>query len=103
MPTCRLTNVVCFVCCQQNQEFFKADPNTDTWKAYVDYVDEMIVDGFFNTIHCSLQYMLNNTDTKLSPTPLSEARLELQVTFKFHHFQSYNTLRRWSAAADMAG
>ena len=66
--------------CQQNQEFFKADPSTDMWKAYVDYVDEMIVDGFFNTIHCSLQYMLNNTDVKLNPNPLYEARLELQVT-----------------------
>ncbi|XP_070187600.1 dynein beta chain, ciliary-like isoform X2 [Littorina saxatilis] len=64
---------------KQNQELFKADPSTDMWKAYVDYVDEMIVDGFFNTIHCSLQYMLNNTDSKTTAQPLYEARLELQV------------------------
>ncbi|XP_076453714.1 LOW QUALITY PROTEIN: dynein beta chain, ciliary-like [Babylonia areolata] len=64
---------------KQNQELFKADAGSDMWKAYVDYVDEMIVDGFFNTIHCSLQYMLNESDNKLSPNPLFEARLELQV------------------------
>lgn len=64
---------------QQNREFFKASPETETWKAYVDYVDEMVVEGFFNTIKCSLQFLLNNTDLKLSPDPLYEARLELQV------------------------
>ena len=30
----------------------------------MDFVDEMIVDGFFNTIHCSLKFLLDNTDTK---------------------------------------
>ena len=46
---------------QTNLELFKADSSTDIWKAYVDYIDEMVVDGFFNTIRCSLQYMLHNT------------------------------------------
>ena len=64
---------------QANLEFFKADTNTDIWKAYVDYVDEMIVDGFFNTIHCSLKFMLENTDPKNNPDPLFEATLELQA------------------------
>ncbi|XP_062567134.1 dynein beta chain, ciliary-like [Saccostrea cucullata] len=64
---------------QKNLELFKADGNTDTWKAYVDYVDEMIVDGFFNTIHCSLKFLLDQTDSKNNPTPLFEAQLELQV------------------------
>ena len=40
----------------------------------------MILDGFFNTINCSLQYMLNNTDQKTTPLPLFEARMELQVS-----------------------
>ncbi|KAK3091630.1 hypothetical protein FSP39_021358 [Pinctada imbricata] len=62
-----------------NLEFFKADANTDIWKAYVDYVDEMIVDGFFNTIHCSLKFLLENTDLKSNPDPLFEAILELQA------------------------
>lgn len=64
---------------QKNLELFKADGNADTWKAYVDYVDEMIVDGFFNTIHCSLKFLLDQTDNKNNPNPLFEAHLELQV------------------------
>lgn len=59
---------------------FKGDENSDIWKAYVDYVDESTVDGFFNIIHCSLQYMLDNTDvSKVSQDVLFEAKLELQV------------------------
>ena len=65
---------------KENLEFFKADGNSDIWKAYVDYVDEMIVDGFFNTIHCSLKFLLENTDIKgTEADPLFEALLELQA------------------------
>ena len=63
---------------KQNCEQFKADENTDMWKAYVDYVDEMVVDGFFNTINCSLKYMLDHTEAK-QKDPLFEAKLELQA------------------------
>lgn len=64
---------------QQNLEFFKANDNTDTWKAYVDYVDEMIVDGFYTTILCSIRFLLDNTDPKHNPDPLFEASMELQA------------------------
>ncbi|KAK6170907.1 hypothetical protein SNE40_019193 [Patella caerulea] len=64
---------------KENLEYFKADANSDIWKAYVDYVDEMIVDGYFNTIHCSLQFLLDNTSSNKNSDPLFEARLELQV------------------------
>ncbi len=60
-------------------DLFKADASTDTWKAYVDYLDDMVVDGFFNCIHCSLHYLLENTDSKTCRLPLFEARMELQV------------------------
>ncbi|MGH0142467.1 UNVERIFIED_CONTAM: hypothetical protein FKN15_039347 [Acipenser sinensis] len=39
-----------------NLELLKADPNSDMWKAYVDYVDKMIIDGFFSKIECSLKF-----------------------------------------------
>ncbi len=71
-----------FISLQENLEFFKADGDSDIWKAYVDYVDEMIVDGFFNTIHCSLKFMLDNTENTESRNEfnaLFEALLELQV------------------------
>lgn len=63
----------------KNLELFKADKTSDIWKAYVDYVDEMVVDGFFNTIHCSLKFLLDNTDAKNNPDDLFKAILELQA------------------------
>ena len=38
----------------------------------------MVVDGFFNTIHCSLKFLLENTESK-DLGALFEAHLELQV------------------------
>ena len=64
---------------KENLDLFKADADTDIWKAYVDYVDEMVVDGFFNTIHCSLRFLLDNTESKTEVASLFEAQLELQV------------------------
>ena len=63
-------------------QLFKAEAATDTWKAYVDYLDDMVVDGFFNCIHTSLNYLLENSDVKTCKSPLFEARMELQVKFK---------------------
>lgn len=64
---------------QANLEFFKADSNTDTWKAYVDYIDEMVVDGFYSTIMCSLRFLLDNTEPKNNCDPLFEASMELNA------------------------
>lgn len=46
---------------QENQSLLTADPASDVWKAYVDYVDEIVLDGFFTAIECSLKYLLENT------------------------------------------
>lgn len=40
---------------------FKAEPSSGEWKAYVEYIDNMIIDGFFNSIECSLKFFLDNT------------------------------------------
>ena len=58
---------------------FKSDESSLDWKAYVEYLDEMVVEGFFNCISCSLNYLLENTDAKNNVYPLFEARLELQA------------------------
>lgn len=50
-----------FVFFQENQSLLTADPAADVWKAYVDYVDEIVLDGFFTAIECSLKYLLENT------------------------------------------
>ena len=67
---------------QANLELFKADASSDMWKAYIDYLDDMVVDGFFVCIHCSLYYLLENTDVRQMKAPLFVARLELQVGVK---------------------
>ncbi|MGH0123010.1 UNVERIFIED_CONTAM: hypothetical protein FKN15_017133 [Acipenser sinensis] len=64
---------------EENLELLKADPNSDMWKAYVDYIDEMVIDGFFSSIECSLKFLLDNTDPKSGSAPLFEAQLDLHV------------------------
>ena len=39
----------------------------------------MVVDGYFNAIHASLNYILENTDQKTNSLPIFEAKLELQA------------------------
>lgn len=72
----RLSPAVCegiFFIFQENQSLLLADPASDAWKVYLDYVDEIVLDGFFTAIECSLKYLLENTgDTWfLSPELLS--------------------------------
>ena len=64
----------------QNLDYFKAKAESDVWEKYLDYLDDIVVDGLFNCVHCSLQYLLENTDkTVTTMTPLLEVKLELQV------------------------
>ena len=72
---------------QENIVYFKADESSNTWHAYLDYIDEYVVDGFFNTVYCSLNYFLDNTDVDMNPEPLFRAKMELQVEW-FHSFFS---------------
>lgn len=46
---------------QRNLELFRAEQNSEEWKAYVEYIDDMVIDGFFNSIDCSLRFFLDNT------------------------------------------
>ena len=39
----------------------------------------IVVDGFFNCIHCSLRYLLSNTDKEKCELPFLECKLELQA------------------------
>ena len=46
---------------QSNRELFGVEPDSDEWKAYVEYMDDMVLDGFFSCIECSLKFFLDNT------------------------------------------
>uniref|UniRef100_A0A8U8C9W7 Dynein axonemal heavy chain 17 n=1 Tax=Geospiza parvula TaxID=87175 RepID=A0A8U8C9W7_GEOPR len=59
--------------------FLRAEPASEAWKAYLDYVDERVLDGFFTAIECSLKYLLENTDPKAGLAPLFEVQLDLVI------------------------
>ncbi|XP_029444925.1 dynein heavy chain 11, axonemal [Rhinatrema bivittatum] len=70
---------------EENTKLLKADPAIDSWKVYAEYMDDIVVDGFFNTILCSLDFFLENTDKSLRPAPLFEAQMilsALEIIFK---------------------
>nr|XP_021499024.1 dynein heavy chain 9, axonemal [Meriones unguiculatus] len=62
---------------QENQVLFASDPESSIWKTYVNYIDSMLLDGFFHAIECSLKYLLENTECKPGLTPIFEAQLNL--------------------------
>ncbi|NWY46905.1 DYH9 protein, partial [Sylvia atricapilla] len=64
---------------KENQSLLLADPASDAWKVYLDYVDEIVLDGFFTAIECSLKHLLENTDPKAGLAPLFEVQLDLVI------------------------
>ncbi len=64
---------------QENLDYFKATEDSEDWRRYVDYLDDLVLDGFFDCVECSLKYLLENMDKKKSTAPLMEAKFELQV------------------------
>ena len=63
----------------------QAEEESEIWHNYVEYLDDIVLDGFFNCIHCSLQYLLDNTNKeKTDMPPLMEAKFELQVSASVH-------------------
>ncbi|NXO27701.1 DYH9 protein, partial [Cisticola juncidis] len=64
---------------KENQSLLLADPASDAWKGYLDYVDEIVLDGFFTAIECSLKNLLESTDPKAGLAPLFEVQLDLVI------------------------
>ena len=65
---------------EENRELFRAEKDSEIWKKYIEYLDDIVLDGFFNCVQCSLQYLLDNTDKNCPDMPpLIQAKLELQV------------------------
>ena len=66
-----------------NRQYLQVDVNdsniSEHWKAYIEYIDEMITDGFYAIIQCDLDFFRQETDQKMSPEPLFQILLELQV------------------------
>ncbi|KAM9308794.1 LOW QUALITY PROTEIN: dynein axonemal heavy chain 11 [Gastrophryne carolinensis] len=62
---------------EENMKLLKAVPDVDSWKIYVEYMDDIVADGLYNTILQSLDFFKENTDARLKPAPLFEAQMSL--------------------------
>lgn len=56
---------------------FRADPASEAWQCYLEYVDEMVVEGLFCYIRQSLQYLTDNMEMRPNQAPLFEVQLML--------------------------
>ncbi|KAF5902959.1 dynein heavy chain 9, axonemal, partial [Clarias magur] len=65
---------------KENLTLFQADRSSAEWKSYVEYIDEMVIDGFFNSIESTLKFFLDNTaDETPGLAPLFEVHLNLEI------------------------
>nr|XP_020145462.1 dynein heavy chain 11, axonemal [Microcebus murinus] len=77
---CKIHNLV-----EENRKLFKADPSLDTWKIYVEFIDDIVVEGFFQAIMHDLDFFLMNTEKQLKSAPFFQAQMILmppEIVFK---------------------
>ncbi|XP_059027314.1 dynein axonemal heavy chain 11 [Mustela lutreola] len=77
---CRIHNLV-----EENRKLFKANPSLDTWKIYVEFIDDMVVEGFFQAIMHDLDFFLMNTEKQLKAVPFFQVQMILmppEILFK---------------------
>nr|XP_055065627.1 dynein axonemal heavy chain 11 isoform X2 [Misgurnus anguillicaudatus] len=70
---------------QENMVLFKVEGSSGMWKAYLEYVDDMVVEGFFRAISTSLEFLVDNMETSVGQAPLFEAQMLLtgsEITFR---------------------
>ena len=65
---------------EQIMKFFEADDQTEAWKQYLIFVDQMVTEGFVSAIRNSLSYLAENMDRIKAneAAPFLEARIELE-------------------------
>ncbi|KAM9302491.1 LOW QUALITY PROTEIN: dynein axonemal heavy chain 11 [Morus bassanus] len=63
-----------------NLKLFKADSSSTSWDIYMEYTDDIVVNGLYNTVMHSLDFFLENTEESLKPTPLFQAQRVLNGT-----------------------
>ncbi|XP_067892376.1 dynein axonemal heavy chain 11 [Heterodontus francisci] len=72
---------------KDNLHLFRADSQTDEWKVYTEYIDHIILDGFFIAIKSFLQYLIQCTEMLPKSSPLFEVQLVLngcELSFNPH-------------------
>uniref|UniRef100_A0A4W2DC87 Dynein axonemal heavy chain 11 n=1 Tax=Bos indicus x Bos taurus TaxID=30522 RepID=A0A4W2DC87_BOBOX len=77
---CKIHNLV-----EENRKLFRANPALDAWKIYVEFIDDIVVEGFFQAIMHDLDFFLKNTEKQLKPAPFFQAQMILmppEILFK---------------------
>lgn len=64
---------------------FHADPASVEWQSYLEYVDEVVVEGLFGYISHSLRFFLDSMEVWSSQAPLFETRLMLNGSRLIFH------------------
>ncbi|TTH38815.1 Dynein beta chain, ciliary [Bagarius yarrelli] len=69
---------------QENAVLLGADIDSESWEAYTQHIDRMVLNGFCNAVRCSLQYLVDNTDLASRTPPLFEVQLTLTSDMTFY-------------------
>ncbi|CAH8620633.1 unnamed protein product [Schistosoma intercalatum] len=64
---------------ETNRGLFKANENDPAWTKYIEYIDSIVENGLVQTIECSLNYLLTETEDAPITAALLEAQMELQA------------------------
>ncbi|KAL2078484.1 hypothetical protein ACEWY4_026169 [Coilia grayii] len=70
---------------EENKKLFRANENSQPWKEYIDYIDGMVLQGFFKVVNVSLEFLSNNMHAKNCKYPLFEVRFELEDDDTYFH------------------
>ncbi|XP_023280705.1 dynein heavy chain 11, axonemal-like [Seriola lalandi dorsalis] len=62
---------------QENMVLFHADPASEAWQSYLEYMDEMLVEGLFSYLSHSLQFFVDNMESWPNQGHLFDAQLML--------------------------
>ena len=63
---------------EQCKELFGVKDDCEAWHAYLEYVDEIIINGLLRSCASSIGCLLDETDSSLTQGILFEIKLELQ-------------------------
>lgn len=77
---CHLCTEYLFYLLQENKSLYTADDGSEAWKQYVEYVDDMVMEGFFNAVTHSLEFFFNNMEGSVRQAPLLEAQMMLSTS-----------------------
>lgn len=62
------TNIrLVFLGLQENADLFKADTSSQIWQDYIEYINGIVLDGFYRLIHKSLELLLTNMVPDVRP------------------------------------